>query len=173
MAVAGNLVFVTALGRFKIALNHQAAPITSAYFLAHAEGGEFDGSSFFRVVAEDNASLRTSAPIEVVQGGLRDTDPQRIAPIRHEPTIKTGLRHRQWTVSAARFDPGQTYGSFFVCMRDEPSLDHGGARHPDGQGFAAFGAVSEGREIMANLFERREGDEMLSRPVPIFRAFVE
>ena len=58
-------------------------------------------------------------------------------------------------------------------MRDEPALDHGGARHPDGLGFAAFGKVSEGREIVTGLFQRREADEMLSRPIPIIRAIAQ
>ena len=173
MSLVKNLVFETSLGQFVIELNHEAAPITSAYFLAHAESRAFDGASFFRIVAEDNASLRATVPIEVIQGGLREADPQNIAPIRHEPTRETGLRHKQWTVSAARFDPGRTYGSFFICMRDEPALDHGGARHPDGLGFAAFGKVSEGREIVTGLFQRREADEMLSRPIPIIRAIAQ
>ena len=173
MSLVKNLVFETSLGQFVIELNHEAAPITSAYFLAHAESRAFDGASFFRIVAEDNASLRATVPIEVIQGGLREADPQNIAPIRHEPTRETGLRHKQWTVSAARFDPGRTYGSFFICMRDEPALDHGGARHPDGLGFAAFGQVSEGREVVTGLFQRREKDEMLSRPIPIIRVIAQ
>lgn len=163
------LHFETECGAFSIRLALENAPITAGYFKALAAQGAFDGTSFFRVVAEDNASLRSHTPIEVVQGGLRETDPQPIPPIGHEPTTQTGLRHNKWAVSAARYGPGETYGSFFICMRHEPALDYGGARHPDGLGFAVFGEVVAGFETIKAVFERREPEEMLQDQIVIHK----
>ena len=119
-----------------------------------------------------NASIRTEHPIEVLQGGLKDTDPQPIAPIEHECTRQTGLLHKKWTLSTARFAPGETYGSFFVCMRDEPVLDRGGERHPDGLGFAAFGAVVRGFTTLEAIFARQEPDEFMKNEIGIRSAVI-
>ena len=108
-------------------------------------------------------------PIEVVQGGLTSDAAQPLPAVPHESTSDTGLSHLQWTVSTAREAPGATYGSFFICLRDEPELDFGGARHPDGQGFAAFGRVVDGHETVLGVVERRESSEFLASPVPITR----
>ena len=82
--------------------------------------------------------------IAVIQGGLRHEREDLPPVIAHETTAMTGLRHLKGTVSLARFAPGAVYHSFFICLRDEPVLDFSGARHPDGQGFAAFGRVVAG-----------------------------
>lgn len=164
--------FETPYGAFTMSLFSDKAPLTCAYFLAHAAQGFFDGASFFRIVGTDNASLRSATPIEVVQGGLQESDTQKISPIAHESTRQTGLTHKKWTVSTARFDPGETYGSFFICMRDEFSLDFGGARHPDGLGFAAFGEISAGFDVVNKVFSAREAGEILESPVPIIHCKV-
>jgi peptidyl-prolyl cis-trans isomerase A (cyclophilin A) len=78
------------------------------------------------------------------------------------------LRHLRGTVSLARFLPGAVYHSFFVCMRDEPALDQGGARNPDGLGFAAFGQVVRGFEHLHRLYlehARTERGEYLDAPI--------
>lgn len=162
-----HALFETECGEFTIELAETEAPITAGYFRSLISAGAFDGASFFRIVGAENASIRVENPIEVVQGGLKDTDPQPLAPIDHEPTSKTGLRHKRWTISTARNGPGETYGSFFICMRDEPGLDHGGKRHPDGLGFAAFGRVVSGFETIAAIFERRDADEFLQKQLLI------
>ncbi len=160
-------VFDTQCGGFEVELALDKAPATAGYFRDIIRAGAFDGAAFFRIVAEDNASLRADNPIEVVQGGLTEGDPQPAPPVRHEPTSETGLRHERWTVSTARNGPGETYGSFFICMRDEPALDFGGARHPDGLGFAAFGRVVSGFDAVEALFRRREAEEFLKNKVLI------
>lgn len=164
------IAFETELGDFTIELLIDKAPVTCEYFAEIAKCGGFEGTSIFRIVAEDNGSHRASFPIEVIQGGLRDTDAQPIAPIAHESTDATGILHHQWTVSTARFEPSQTYGSFFICMRDEPALDFGGGRHPDGLGFAAFGRVLTGKSNVSEIFARRENEEVLASPMRIIRA---
>jgi len=161
-----ELLVTTTLGDFSIKLD-AAAPATSAYFSSLAKSKALDNSAFYRIVAPDNATHRAEVPIAVVQGGLLVEDPQPIAPIAHESTAATGLRHDRWVVSCARYAPGETYGSFFVCLRDEPELDYGGKRHPDGLGFAAFGKVGIGREIVEAIYARREQEEMLAQPIAI------
>ena len=159
--------FETELGDFTIQLAMDEAPITAAYFRDIIKSGAFVGSSIFRIVGGDNAAIRADNPIEVVQGGLKDTDDQPVDPVCHEQTSETGHSQKQWSVSAARFGPGETYGSYFICMRDEPALDFGGKRHPDGQGFAVFGKVISGFEVVQAIFEKRESEEFLKSPLPI------
>lgn len=159
--------FETEFGAFVIELSMQKAPVTANYFREIIESGAFTGSSIFRVVGGDNAAIRAENPIKVVQGGLKDTDPQPVPPVRHEPTSETGLSHQKWAVSTARFGPGETYGSFFICMRDEPELNFGGHRHPDGLGFAVFGNIVSGFDAVQALYDQREKDEFLNIPIPI------
>ncbi|HEY0342353.1 MAG TPA: peptidylprolyl isomerase [Steroidobacteraceae bacterium] len=151
---------------FTIAVCVDQAPLSSAYFLADADAGVLDGSSIFRIVNLDNQPAQHPAKIEVIQMGLRENDPTIPVTIRHESTDMTGLRHRRGTVSLARFAPGAVYHSLFVCMRDEPCLDAGGARNPDGLGFAAFGYVAAGFEQLERIFaEHRHGAEYLASPI--------
>lgn len=167
-----GLRVTTAKGEFTIALALTAAPHTTGYFVELARSGALDNSSIYRLVGEDNAVHAAEHPIAVLQGGLQAEDPQPIAPIPHEGTDVTQLRHKRWTVSTARFAVGQTYGSFFVCMRDEPVLDHGGMRHPDGLGFAAFGHIQQGGDVVQSIYDLREPTEMLTQPIAIHRVIV-
>lgn len=137
---------------FAIGVNAAAAPISGAYFLADVDAGRLDGTSIFRIVNLHNQPDTLPAKIEVLQMGMRQADNTVPPVIVHETTGETGLRHRRGTVSLARFAPGAVYHSIFVCMRDEPSLDEGGARNPDGLGFAAFGTVVRGFEHLESLF---------------------
>lgn len=138
---------------FIIAVCPAQAPISSAYFLADVDAGRLDGSSIFRIVNLHNQPAEHPSKIDVIQMGHRETNPDIPPSIRHETTGMTGLRHRKGTVSLARFAPGAVYHSLFVCMRDEPGLDEGGSRNPDGLGFAAFGFVAEGFEHLARFFD--------------------
>ncbi len=157
----------TALGTFTIALDDAHAPQTCAYFARLAETGGLDNSSVFRIVTDDNQPPEDDCPIHIVQlGPLQQFAGDRHT-VPHENTATTGLCHRQWTVSAARFDLNELYGSFFICMRDEPDLDHGGKRQNDGQGFAAFGLVVDGFQTLTDIFARAERKEMLQQPIAI------
>jgi peptidyl-prolyl cis-trans isomerase A (cyclophilin A) len=142
------------------------APISSTYFLADVDAGALTGSSIFRIVNLHNQPADHPSKIEVIQMGHRETNPGIPPSIRHETTGMTGLRHRKGTVSLARYAPGAVYHSLFVCMRDEPGLDEGGSRNPDGQGFAAFGFVTEGFEHLARFFDdHASAPEYLAQPV--------
>lgn len=154
--------------RFVIAVAVASAPISSAYFLEDVDAGRLRDASVFRIVNLQNQAADHPSPIEVVQMGLREKDAGIAPSIVHETTGRSGLRHLKGTVSLARFAPGAVYHSWFICMRDEPGLDEGGSRHPDGLGFAAFGHVAQGLEHVVQFFhEHSDGPEWLERPVAL------
>jgi peptidyl-prolyl cis-trans isomerase A (cyclophilin A) len=159
----------TNLGAFTLEVYPQAAPLTANNFLAYLDGGYLGQGSFYRIPTPANETDR-EFPIEVLQFGwkwLDDGVGAPIAPIPLEPTGQTGLRHRKGTLSTARFAPDNGGYGFFVCMRDEPELDQGGRRHPDGEGFAAFGQILAGWETLEAILDRAEAQGMLTSPIPI------
>ncbi len=160
----------TEVGDFRLELSIGRAPITSAYFIGLVQAGGLDGSSVYRIATRKNQAGQAACPIEIIQAGLAAEDVPVRPVIGHEPTVATGLRHERWSVSMSRFKAGEPYGSFFVCMRDEPELDYGGRRQPDGQGFAAFGRVIAGFSVLQAIYARAEESEFLSRRVRIIRA---
>ena len=162
----------TELGEIGIELFDQQAPASAGYFLADVRSGIYDGSSFFRIVTLSNQSVERHRRIAVIQGGLRHERENLPPVIPHETTAMTGLKHLQGTVSLARFAPGAVYHSFFICLRDEPALDFGGARHPDGQGFAAFGRVAEGFDVVQRIYARAETTDYLKNEIAIRRTAV-
>jgi peptidyl-prolyl cis-trans isomerase A (cyclophilin A) len=146
-AAAGPVQVRLATGRGDIVLElyPDRAPITVANFLAYADQHLLDGGSFYRTVGPWND--HNPATISVIQGGLnRDDSP--LPAIAHETTRQTGLRHTDGVISMARDAPGTAGAEFFICIGDNPALDFGGARNPDGQGFAAFGRVVEGMDVV-------------------------
>ncbi len=142
----------TALGDIELELYPGKAPLTVANFLRYVDGGFYDGAGFYRVVRLDNQA-QSDVKIEVIQGGMGiDTyDAERappFPPVPHETTRDTGLAHLDGTLSMARLAPGSATSEFFICVGPQPSLDFGGARNPDGQGFAAFGRVTAGMDVV-------------------------
>jgi peptidyl-prolyl cis-trans isomerase A (cyclophilin A) len=162
----------TELGEIELEAFEKQAPASAGYFLADVRAGRYDGSSFFRIVTLSNQSAEKHRRIAVIQGGLRHEREDLPSVIPHETTAMTGLKHLKGTVSLARFAPGAVYHSFFICLRDEPALDFGGARHPDGQGFAAFGHVVTGFGVVQRIFARAEAQEYLENGIKIERVRV-
>jgi peptidyl-prolyl cis-trans isomerase A (cyclophilin A) len=155
----------TVLGPIPAEVLEELAPASAGYFLDDVRAGRYDGSSFFRIVTLANQTGRPK--IEVIQGGLKHDRTDLPVVIPHETTAMTGLKHLKGTLSLARFAPGAVYHSFFICLRDEPVLDFGGGRHPDGQGFAAFGRVTEGFEVVERIFARGEAEEYVKDAVRV------
>lgn len=160
----------TALGAFEVELDASRAPITTANFLKYVDGGFYDGGRVHR-----SARLETQAErpvkIEVIQGGIgagRRTDAFPAIPL--ERTSVTGLLHKDGTISMARSGPDTAVSDFFICIGDQPSLDFGGARNPDGQGFAAFGRVVAGMDVVRAIHKAPAQGEVLTPPVGITRA---
>ena len=140
---------VTPLGNVSLRVFPARAPVTAGGFLKHVDAGQFVGAAFYRTVRRDND--HTQQPIQVVQGGLMDLK-ESFERLIHEPTHVTGLRHVDGTVSAARRELGSaSAASFFICLGDQPALDFGGLRSPDGQGYAAFGLVIDGMDLIRRM----------------------
>ena len=141
---------VTEHGTIVMALYPDRAPITVANFLAYADKGLMKGGTFYRTVSPKNDN--NPATISVIQGGLnRDDSP--LPAIAHETTKVTGIRHTDGVISMARDQPGSAGSEFFICIGDNPALDFGGARNKDGQGFAAFGKVVEGMDVVRKIHD--------------------
>lgn len=161
-----TLRVTTTLGAFAVALDEERAPATCRYFRELVARGALDGGGIFRITT---AAEEVAHAIEIVQLGTRNGLDEVRTRIPHESTAQTGLAHRRWTASAARMAPGEVYGSMFICMRDEPSLDEGGLRNVDRRGFAAFGEVVAGQDVLQAIFGRACSDEMLPDPICIER----
>lgn len=138
----------TTMGDIHIDLYADEAPITVANFLRYIDGGHFNGGAFYRVVRMDNQA-QNNIKIEVIQGGMSgNSDIGMFEPIVLERTNMTGIKHEDGTISMARGGPDTASSEFFICVNAQPSLDFGGMRNADGQGFAAFGKVTKGMDIV-------------------------
>jgi peptidyl-prolyl cis-trans isomerase A (cyclophilin A) len=145
-----RVILATPFGAIHITLFARQAPLSAADFLRYVDAGAYNGGHLFRVVRPGND--HGNPPIAVVQGGIKFP---KLAgpPIRHEPTGLTGLRHRNGTISLTRDAPGTGSGAeFFICVGDQPGLDEGGHRNKDGEGFAAFGTVTQGMEAVRQIW---------------------
>ncbi len=138
----------TSQGVIDIDLYMDKAPVTAGNFLQLAEGEYLDGGSFYRVVTYENDN--GNPKIEVIQGGRGDEE-SPFGPIGHESTEQTGILHQDGVISMARGDIGTASSEFFICLGDQPGLDHGNVRNPDEQGFAAFGQVVGGMDIVRRI----------------------
>jgi peptidyl-prolyl cis-trans isomerase A (cyclophilin A) len=142
-------IIATEFGNITVELYPKKAPATVANFLKYVDAHLYDGSSFFRSVTMNNQP-KDSVKIEVIQGGNVDSLKQ-FPPIPLETTAQTKLRHKNGTISMARSTPNSATCSFFICINDQPSLDFGGKRNKDGQGFAAFGKVINGMDVVIKI----------------------
>ncbi len=143
-----TVVMNTSQGEIQIELFTEKAPVTTSNFLKLVDGGHFDGTSFYRVVTYENDN--GNPKIEVIQGGLGDRE-SPFEPIAHETTKESGIPHTDGVISMARGDVGTASSEFFICIGDQPGLDYGKVRNPDEQGFAAFGKVIEGMDVVRKI----------------------
>lgn len=167
-----KLVIKTEFGDIHLLLENQKAPVTTANFLRYVDANMFDSSLFYRVVRPDNQQA-DSVRIEVIQGGRFEKEDEGFPPIEHETTAVTGLRHLDGTLSMARAAPGTATSEFFICVGDQPELDYGGNRNPDGQGFAAFGHVVKGMEVVRRIHSIEAPRQYLAKPIVILGIEIE
>ncbi len=141
---------VTSFGDVQLELYTGMAPLSANNFLRYVDGGHYDGSSFYRTVryANDNGKPK----IEVIQGGRGDAEAP-FAAIAHETTEQTGILHTDGVISMARDGVGSATSEFFICIGDQPGLDFGAVRNPDLQGFAAFGRVVSGMDVIRRIHQ--------------------
>lgn len=174
-----NVVLQTEMGPIEIEVYPAKAPASAADFLYYVDNGLYDGQGFYRVVRADNDPLEMG--MAIIQGGRLDALPLSSG-IDHERTQDTGLSNLAGTVSIARDAPGSGSAAyFFINTGDNPFLDTGGARNPDGEGYASFAKVVSGMDIalaiqMQDTATRRKAgsdapSQTLLQPVIIERAY--
>lgn len=170
MSLKGQNVKVeikTELGSIIAELYSDKAPISCANFIKYIENNKFEAANFYRVVRMDNQP-NNDIKIEVIQGGLGfDVEESPYPPISHETTEQTGILHLNGTLSMARAEPGTASSEIFICIGDQPELDFGGKRNPDGQGFAAFGKVTNGMDIAKKIQNLPDEGQMLKEIIKI------
>jgi peptidyl-prolyl cis-trans isomerase A (cyclophilin A) len=162
-----RVIIRTELGDFEVEIYEDRAPLTAGNFLRYVSEGRFEGAIFYRTVTMVNQP-DNEIKIEVIQGGLAD-DPLGLGlpPVEHETTDQTGLKHLDGTISMARATPGTASSEIFICIGDQPELDFGGRRNPDGQGFAAFGRVVRGMDVVRKIQAQPADGQMLSPEIAI------
>lgn len=164
----------TALGSITLELYAKKAPLSTADFLKYADAGLYENAAFYRTVRHDNDHGRPK--ITVIQGGLLD-GVEPFPPIALERTHKTGIPHHDGVISLARSTPDSGSGAaFFICIGENQGLDFGQSRNPDKQGFASFGRVIQGMEVVRKINAIRDTletdsaylqDQLLAKPVRI------
>ena len=141
----------TELGDIVVEVDSAKAPATAANFLRYVDAGHYDGGSWHRTVKLDNQP-ESPVKIEVIQAAVNPARAKDgFPPIPIESTSMTGLLHKDGAISMARGAPDSATSGWFICINDQPSLDFGGARNPDGQGFAAFGRVVSGMDVVRKI----------------------
>jgi peptidyl-prolyl cis-trans isomerase A (cyclophilin A) len=168
---AVRVLVKTELGDLVLEVDTKAAPNTAANFLRYLDAGHYDGGSFHRTVKMDNQP-DSPVKIEVIQAGVSEARAKEgFPPIALERTSVTGLRHTDGVISMARGQADSATSGWFVCINDQPSLDFGGARNPDGQGFAAFGRVVQGMDVVRKIRGAANTDaQRLTPPIKILKA---
>ena len=147
-----GVILETTAGNIELELYPDRAPLSARSFLAFVDGGHLDGAGFYRTVSPDNDN--GSPVISVIQGGLLGEE-EVLPSVPHETTDDTGLLHQDGVISLARGAPGTASGAaFFICIGDQPALDFGGQRNTDGQGFATFGRVVKGMDVVHDIHQR-------------------
>jgi len=160
----------TKLGDIEIELYQDKAPKTVTAFLSYIDSGFYKNASFYRILNDENQP--SNAPkSELIQGGIWKTNYRKstsLPGIPHETTKQTGILHKDGVISMARQAPGTATTEFFICVGDQPGFDYVGANNADGQGYAAFGKVIKGMNIVKALYDAPEYNQLFDPPVDIY-----
>lgn len=162
-------VIETEVGNITLEVYPKKAPITVKNFEKYVTKGDFEGATFYRVVRTDNQP-KDSIKIEVIQGNFVDYK-KAFPAIKHETTKETGVLHKNGIISMARSNPGTASAAFFICINNQPELDFGGMRNPDGQGFAAFGKVTKGMDIVKKIQAGETDKQTLKKKIKINKIY--
>jgi peptidyl-prolyl cis-trans isomerase A (cyclophilin A) len=167
------VVIETDQGNIEVELFADKAPTTVTNFLRYVNGKFYDGGRFHRTVRPDNQP-DNKVKIEVVQAGINPEKAKAEFPsIKLERTRDTKILHKDGTISMARDGPDTATSDFFICIGDQPQLDFGGKRNPDGQGFAAFGQVVKGMDVVKKIQTGKAKEQSLELPAKIVQARME
>jgi peptidyl-prolyl cis-trans isomerase A (cyclophilin A) len=163
------IVIETDAGKITAVLDSAHAPISVANFLKYVDAKHYDGGRFHRTVRMDNQPNH-AVKIEVIQGGVAPAKARDgWAPIELERTNITGLHHGDGALSMARAAANTATSDFFVTINEQPELDFGGKRNADGQGFAVFGKVTAGMNVVRKIQAGQANGQSLTPPITIFR----
>lgn len=160
----------TDYGDILVEIYTDKAPVTSAAFIKNVEEGVYDGTSFYRSVAD--ATQSSNLVKGVIQGGPHVKKPELAAglpKIAHESPAQTGLSHTTGTLSMARNEAGSARGEFFICVGDQTAYDNSRRLQADGLGYAAFGKVIKGMEVVQEILGRNDGAEGFRTDIHIKR----
>jgi peptidyl-prolyl cis-trans isomerase A (cyclophilin A) len=170
------VIFETELGAITMEIDVAKAPVTAANFLRYVDGKFYDGGVVNRAVRPDNTT-RKDVEIQVIQFQSDAARRREMFPaIPLERTSVTGLRHVDGALSMARNGPDSATSSFSIMVGDQFELDFGGKRNPDGQGFAVFGRVTGGMDVVKKIHASKTGadgayrTETLDPPIKVLRA---
>ena len=147
----------------------EKAPKTVAAFLSYVDSGYFKKGSFYRVLKEEDQPSN-SFKSNLIQGGIWQTQYKKqtgLPGIPHETTKQTGVLHKNGAISLARTAPGTANTEFFIVIGDQPAYDYGGSANPDGQGFAAFGKVIKGMDVVKQIHEQPDNQTSFTPPLAI------
>jgi peptidyl-prolyl cis-trans isomerase A (cyclophilin A) len=161
-----RVIIQTEKGNLEVEVDSIRAPVTSANFLRYVDLGYYKFGRFYRTVRADNQP-DNKVKIEVIQAGLEPLKVKEFPPIPLERTNVTKVSHLDGTVSMARAEPNTATVEFFICVGNQPQLDFRGRRNPDGQGFAAFGRVILGMDIVRRIHQSPARGQQLTPPVRI------
>ena len=157
----------TEKGDIEVELDAAKAPATVKNFLKYVDAKYYNGGEFHRTVRPDNQPAN-KIKIEVIQASVNPGHAaEEFLPIKLERTSQTKLAHKDGTISMARDGPDTATSDFFICIGDQPELDFGGKRNPDGQGFAAFGRVTKGMEVVKKIQAAAHREQQLTPPIKI------
>jgi len=160
-----HVLIETNYGDIEVELFPDKAPKTVAAFLSYIDSGYYTKSSFYRVVKTEDMGGNNYG---LIQGGIfRTNEKLQLPGIEHESTKQTGLSHTSGTISLARTTVGSANTEFFICVGDQTQFDYGG--NADGQGFAAFGSVFKGMDIVRQIQDRPANGESFTEKIIIDR----
>lgn len=166
----------TSMGRIVIALDRGHAPITANNFLRYVDNHRLDGETFYRAMRIPDGKGGDGG---LIQGGVTSDVRKLYPPIADEPSSKTGLRNVAGAISMARGAPGSAKADFFILLSDQPGFDAGAPGGMDADGFAPFGHVIEGMDVVRKIFaapvSATKGigpmkGQMLEPPIKILKA---
>ena len=159
----------TDFGNIEVELYPAKAPKSVAAFLSYVDSGLYKNSSFYRVLKEENQPS-SSFKSELIQGGIWQSNNKKaisLSGIPHETTKQSGILHTNGTISLARTTPGTASSEFFICVGDQPAYDYGNDANPDKLGYAAFGKVVKGMDIVKMIHQQPENSEAFSSQIKI------
>ncbi len=163
-----HIIIKTNLGNVEAELYPDKAPKTVAAFLSYVDSGFYKNSSFYRVLFIE--AMASDYNTGIIQGGIWQSNNKKaivLPGIVHEPPNQTGLSHTTGTLSLARSTPGTANSEFFICVGDQTGYDSSKNYNPDGLGFAAFGRVISGMDIVRQIHKHPANGQSFTRPITI------